>query len=444
MIATAKIEPDIDKATVVFPDSFFRDEYGKLISILVRQFGIENLQLAEDSVQEALLRALKTWPFLGSSPNPSAWLAQTAKNFAIDAIRRDSNLKKKFPDVLASASQWSISDPNFAEEIDEAEIKDSTLRMIFACCHPSISVESQIALALKTLCGFSTLEIANGFLVPVATIEKRLIRARNKLKSEQVSLELSSQSDIEERMKGVLQTLYLLFSEGYKASTGDQLVRNDLCEEAIRLAKMVIEFDAGNIPTAHALLALMILIHSRKSGRTDSEGNILILQVQDRKLWDQKQIEIGLNHLTNSMKGPELTRFHLEAGIAACHCVAPSFQDTNWQQILFLYNQLVKLDHSPILAINRAVALAQVYGPKRGLEEIDLIENADDYYGKHAVKAEFQMLLCDLASASKSLDRATELATLPLEKDFLSKKRYAMIDRLRLPPKSDIKHKFKD
>src|SRR5262245_40924345 len=278
-------------------EHLFRHEAGKLVSILTGIFGTARLQLAEDVVQEALIRALQTWPYYGIPKNPAAWLTQTAKNLALDLIRREKLFQDKEPEIISFVEQWSADlRPDEAVSFD-TEIEDDRLRLMFACCHPLIPQESQTALALKTLCGFSPAEIAKAFLTTEAAVAKRLTRARQRIRDQRIPFEIPSGDEMPVRLDSVLQTLYLLFNEGYKASSGLSLVREELCLEAIRLGTLLSAHPVGNQPRVHALVALMLLNGARLRARTDADGNILRLEDQDRLLWDKSMIAQGFWHL---------------------------------------------------------------------------------------------------------------------------------------------------
>ena len=403
-------------------DHLFRHEAGKIVSILTSIFGIDRLQLAEDVVQEAMVRALQTWPYYGVPAKPAAWLTQTAKNLALDVIRREKTFHEKETQIVAFMEGWS-GDRGEDEPAFDHELKDERLRLMFACCHPVIPQESQTALALKTLCGFSPAEIAKAFLTSEAAIAKRLVRARQKIRDWRVPFEIPSGEEMPLRLEGVLQTLYLLFNEGYKASSGQNLVREELCREAIRLCRLLASHPAGDQPRVHALAALMLLNASRLSARVDEEGAILRLEDQDRSKWDRGMIAQGMFHLARSASGNELSEYHLQAGIAAVHCAAPDYAATDWRQILALYDRLIEIDDSPVVALNRAVALAQVHGPKAGIEAVGKIRDhqaLESYYLLYAVLAEFEYQLSDFQAAAAHLRRALDFAELPSERDFLS------------------------
>jgi RNA polymerase sigma factor (sigma-70 family) len=405
-------------------EHLFRAESGKLVSVLTSIFGVERLQLAEDVVQEAMIRALKTWPYYGIPKNPAAWLTQTAKNLALDLIRREKLFQDKQPAIIATFEQWPEEFGQHTARF-ETEIKDDRLRLMFTCCHPLIAHEDQTALALKTLCGFGTTEIAKAFLTTEAAVAKRLVRARQKVRELRIPFEIPAGEELSARLDGVLQTLYLLFNEGYKASSGESLIREELCHEAIRLGTSLAEHPAGNQPRTHALVALMCLNAARLRARVDTEGNLLRLKEQDRGSWDQRMIARGIFHLGQSAAGKEISEYHLQAGIAACHCVAKDYESTDWEQILSLYDQLVELDGSPVIALNRAVALAKVRGPREGIEAVESIRNRKAlgaYYLLYAVLGEFEMQLKNFEAAAKYFRKALEFIEVKSEREFLSRR----------------------
>jgi RNA polymerase sigma factor (sigma-70 family) len=404
-------------------EHLFRHEAGKMVAILTGIFGLEHLTLAEDVVQETLARALQTWPFYGVPKNPSAWIMRVARNLALDTIRRQKTFRDKEPEIIRLMDR---EDPGPDIEIfPEQEITDDRLRMMFVCCHPLIPAEAQVALALKTLGGFSVTEISRAFLTTEAAIAKRLTRAKQKIRDAHIPFEIPAGEELSARLDGVLQSLYLLFNEGYKASSGDKLVREDICAEAIRLARLLAGHPAGNQPRTHALLALMLLNAARIPARVDSEGNLLRLQEQDRSAWNQSMIAQGLFHLTQSAAGNEISAYHLQAGIAACHCTARDYASTEWAQILSLYDQLVKFDDSPVVALNRAVAVAEVRGPQAGVDAVRAIkdlESLESYYLLHAVLGEFEWRLNHGQAAAAHFQKSIELTDLKSEQEFLSKK----------------------
>jgi RNA polymerase sigma factor (sigma-70 family) len=403
----------------------FRHESGKIISTLTRIFGIEHINRAEDVVQETLARALQTWPYYGIPQNPAAWITQVAKNLALDLIRREKIFHNKEIEIARLIDQDSANTTAENAVIGEKEITDDRLRMMFVCCHPVLPQEAHVALALKTLCGFSPGEIARAFLTSEAAIAKRLTRAKQKIRDARVPFEIPVAKELEQRLDGVLQTLYLLFNEGYKASTGDQLIREALCYEAIRLGGVLAEHPAGNRPGTHALLALMLLNGARLKARLDHHGNILRLKEQIRSSWDQAMIARGLFHMMRSMAGDEISEYHLQAGIAACHCAAEDYESTDWPQILSLYDRLVEMNDSPVIVLNRAVALANVHGPRAGIEAVQAIQNRQElnsYYLLYAVLGEFEADLNNKEAAGKYFRKSLKLTTLKSEQIFMSKK----------------------
>ncbi len=415
----AETPPEISQVV----EHFFRHEAGKMVATLTGIFGIEHLTLAEDVVQEALVRALQTWPFYGVPKNPAAWIMRTSRNLAVDVVRRQKVFREKEAEIIHLMDREGLT-PDTAI-FSESDMTDDTLRMMFVCCHPGIPAEVQVALALKTLCGFSVTEIARAFLTTDAAVAKRLTRARQKIREAHIPFEIPVGEEMARRLDGVLQSLYLLFNEGYKASGGDKLVREDVCQEAIRLTGLLVEHPAGNQPKTHALLALMLLNAARIPTRVDNEGNLLLLQEQDRTCWSQPMIAGGMFHLTQSAAGDEISEYHLQAGIAACHCTAQDYASTDWPQILSLYDRLVEFDDSPVVALNRAVALAEVRGPQAGIEAVNTIGNLqslDSYYLLHAVLGEFESRLNHLRAAANHFRKSLRLAEIKSEQVFLAKR----------------------
>src|SRR5437588_4104818 len=308
-------------------EHLFRHESAKMVATLSRIFGIEHLNLAEDVVKQALRRALQTWPYRGIPENPSAWIMRAARNLALDVIRREKVFRGKEAEIARLIESGRSSTPQ-SVSFSEDEIADDRLRMMFVCCHPVIPPEAQVALALKTLCGFSVTEISRAFLTTEAAIAKRVTRAKQKIQEAHVPFEIPVGDELTRRLDGVLQSLYLLFNEGYKASSGDKLVREELCFEALRLTNVLAEHPGTSCPKVHALFALMLLNAARFPGRADAAGNLLRLEEQDRNKWIQPMIARGMLHLARSAAGPEITEYHLQAGIAACHCAAKDYHST--------------------------------------------------------------------------------------------------------------------
>jgi RNA polymerase sigma factor (sigma-70 family) len=413
-------------------EHLFRHESGKMVATLTRIFGIEHLTLAEDVVQEALARALQTWPFYGVPQNPSAWIMRASRNLALDVVRRQKVFREKEAEIVRLIER-PMPGPDQTAFADQ-EIADDRLRMMFVCCHPVVPADVQAALALNTLCGFGVTEISRAFLATDAAMAKRLTRAKQKIREAKVPFEIPAGAELTRRLDGVLQTLYLLFNEGYKASTGDKLVREDICQEAIRLTDLLAAHSAGNQPKTHALFALMLLTAARLPTRLDVEGNLLRLQEQDRTRWDQPMIARGMFHLAQSAAGSEITEYHLQAGIAACHCVAKDFESTDWRQILMLYDQLVEFDPSPVVALNRAVAVAQVHGPRAGIEAVKGIEDQKalgSYHLLHAVLGDFEARLGNARAAAEHFQKALALATMQSEQVFLAKRLQACEEQIR-------------
>jgi RNA polymerase sigma factor (sigma-70 family) len=410
--------PEEVSATV---EHLFRHEWGKLVATLTRIFGIEHLTLAEDVVQEALARALQTWPFYGVPQNPSAWIMRASRNLALDVVRRQKVFREKEAEIIR-LMEHSDSTP---EVLDEGEIGDDRLRMMFVCCHPAIPPEAQIAMALKTLGGFSPLEISRAFLTSEAAIAKRLTRAKQKIRQEQIPFEIPAGDELARRLDAVLKSLYLLYNEGYKASTGATLIREEICEEAIRLTRLLARHHAGNQPRTHALLALMLLNTARIPSRTDSEGNLLRLEEQDRTKWNHSMVAEGMFHFSQSASGSEVSEYHLQAAIAACHCSATDFSATDWPQILSLYDLLLEFDDSPVVALNRAVAVAHVHGLDAAMECAEKIRNSgqlDSYYLLYAVLGDLEARRENFSAARKYFLQSLKLADLESEQIFLQKR----------------------
>jgi RNA polymerase sigma-70 factor (ECF subfamily) len=411
--------PAAQPAQVV--ERLFRQEWGKMVATLTRIFGLEHLELAEDVVQEALIRALRTWPYYGIPDNPSAWIMRVSRNLALDHARRETLFRGKQEEIAASLERDDDDSPIFSDE----EIRDDRLRMIFACCDPRIPEDAQVALALRTLCGFSTGEIAHAFLTTEAAVAKRLTRAKQQIREAGVRFEIPTGEELKRRLIGVLRTLYLLFNEGYKASDGDQLVREELCFEAIRLATLLIETPCVRCADAHALLALMLLNAARLPARIDTEGNILLLDEQDRSLWNQSLISRGILHLAASSEGDEAGTYHLQAGIAACHCTASDFSSTDWPHILRLYDRLVEIDHSPIAALNRAVALAHVEGADAAMAAVSpLLESPElrSYHLLHTVLGELEFRRGNRNAAASHFQKSMEQTRIESERQLLARK----------------------
>jgi RNA polymerase sigma-70 factor (ECF subfamily) len=409
----------------VLADHLFRHEYGKLVSTLTGIFGPEHLQLAEDVVQDSLVEAISHWSYEGVPGNPAAWLFRVAKNKAINIVHREK-YKKQYVSEMASIGQQEWSEPTPKHVFSEQQILDDQLRMIFTCCHPSISMDSQIALALKTLCGFSIPEIAKAFLTTEETLNKRLVRARQKIREARIPFEVPRGAELDGRVKAVLETIYLLFNEGYSASQGNAIVRHQLCEEAIRLAEIMERHAAvGNRSELYALLALMQLNASRFNARQDKQGNLLTLAEQDRTLWNKELIAKGISNLKKSLQGSHVSAYQILATISAHHSTAADIETTDWNSILLLYDNLVQLDSSPVVLLNRAIAMSKVKGAAPALAELDVLKDnivLKDYHLYYSTKAELSIQLGQYSDALDNLHMAVNLATLDAEKKLIRRR----------------------
>ena len=409
-----------DANVPILIDHLFRHQAGQVVATLTRLFGVRHLQLAEDVVQETLIKALRQWPYRGVPDNTGGWLMRVAKNHALDILRREQR-------VLGDAVELihQLGSDNVPIELLENDLHDDQLRMIFTCCHPALSRSARVALTLKTIGGFGVAEIARAFLTSESTVAQRLVRAKRTLRELNTPFEVPEAHELPARLAPVLDVLYLLFNEGYNAYQGEDLVRHDLCAEAIRLTSLVAQHPAGDQPKVHALLALMLLHASRLPARTDAAGDLVLLEEQDRTRWDQQLIGQGLVELIRSAYGTELSEYHLQAGIAACHAVAPSYAETDWPRIVEQYDELVKLTPSPIVALNRTVAHAMVQGPLVALEELERIARLagmTSYHLFHATRAELWWQLGDLQQAAISYEHALKYTVNEPERRFLRRK----------------------
>ncbi len=394
-------------------NNLFRHEYGKLVSVLTKTFGTSNIELAEDVVQDAMLEAIKQWEFKGVPNNPTGWIYKVAKNKAVNIVNREK-YKRNYTTEVAHflQSEWTV-EPSLNHIFTEKEIVDDQLRMIFTCCHPSISSDSQIALTLKTLCGFSVTEIAKAFLTNEQNITKRLVRARKVIKDLDVSFEVPTGKDLENRLQSVLETIYLLFNEGYNSINDNKLIRFELCEEAIRLTEIIAQ--NSNIQkksTVYALLSLMTLNASRFEARIDAANNLIDLQNQDREKWNKELLNKGLLYLELSTQQKEISRYHILATISAHYCTARDFNSTDWQNILSLYNNLIQIDNSPIIMLNRAIVISKVEGVKAALRELNGIKDKtifNNYLPYYTTLAEFHFQNNEKETAKKILNKALEL-----------------------------------
>src|SRR2546422_1677174 len=410
--------PDANAAV----DAVYRSDWGRIVATLIRQVG--DFDLAEEATQEAFAAAVNQWRVSGVPDVPRAWLIQTARHKAIDRIRRQARFEEKLESYTASGLIRTIDEPDY----DTSEIADDRLRLIFTCCHPALALEAQVALTLRTLCGLETDEIARAFLVPATTMAQRLVRAKRKIRDARIPYTIPDTSDLPERMDAGLKGSYVVFNEGYAATRGGPLVRADLCSEAIRLARllrMLMPQQAPGQPAeATALLALMLLHDSRRAARIDEAGDLITLEEQDRGLWNQAQIAEALPLVAEAFRA-EPGPFAVQAAIAALHCRAARAEDTDWPQIVRLYNLLERLQPSPVVSLNRAVAVAMVDGPQPALALIDALAatgGLDDYHLLHAARADLLRRAGSSEEAAKSYARALALVTNDTERRFLERR----------------------
>lgn len=405
-------------------EHLFRHESGRMVAVLTRVFGMHNLGMVEDVVQDAFLKAAQSWRYDQMPDNPAGWLMRVARNKAIDIIRRKQHFQfysQELTDQLQAEAEQAVE-----HFFLDTEIADSQLRMIFACCHPSLKEEDQIALTLKTISGFSIPEIARALVTNEATIQKRLYRARQFLKEQQIQLEIPVGHQLTERLDIVYAILYLLFNEGYNSGKEDELIRRDLCVEAMRLGVLLSEHSVGNQPATFALLALMCFQVSRFESRIGENNTIILLQHQDRSTWSQPLIQKGYQYLNHSSSGTQLSVYHIESAIAAEHCMAASFEETNWQRMLYMYDLLLELKRTPLVLLNRSIVLSQLHQGINAIQEIWHIEHIDKLLTTHylysAVLGELYARVGDCSNARKFLQQAHELTTSQAEKKLIMEK----------------------
>lgn len=394
-------------------EDLFRRESGRVVSTLTRIFGSRHLALAEDVAQEALVKALELWPHRGTPANPGAWLIQTAKNLALDALRRNATFAAKEQEIARALSPAAM----------EPEVLDDQLAMMFLCCHPELPRDARVALTLKTVCGFGTGEIARAFLIRESAAAQRIVRAKRLIRERELAFEPLDQELPVERRESVLEALYLMFNEGY-ASGGDELLRRDLCREAIRLARLIADHAATHAPECDALLALLLLQSAREETRLDERGDLMLLENQDRSRWDQARIAEGMERLGRSARGDRLTRYHLEAEIAAEHAAAAEFRFTRWDAIAAAYDELYALEPTPVVALNRAVAIARAHGPAEGLRELQKIEHNPALERYHLLPAAMGALwreAGDEKKAAEYFERALRMECSPPERRWLER-----------------------
>ena len=397
-------------------ETLYRSESGRVLATLVRLLG--DLDLAEEALHEAFAAALESWPKVGIPGNPRPWLISTARFKAIDAMRRRTRFNGAQRDLIAQMES-RVNDASSGNE----EIEDDSLRLIFTCCHPALPPEAQIALTLREVCGLTTEEIARAFLVTPATLAQRIVRAKAKIRETPIPYEVPAPQELPERLNAVLHVIYLVFNEGYSAAAGAEVTRAELTGEAIRLCRLLAELQPE--PEAIGLLALMLLQESRRTARTSATGELILLKDQDRALWNRTQIAEGVALVEKSLGSRRFGPYTLQAAIAAVHAEAESTATTDWRQLVALYNQLARIQPSPVVHLNRAVAIAEHEGPAAGLTLIDaLLEHGElaNYYLAHSARADMCRRLGRAADARSSYERALALTQQKPERQFLQER----------------------